>query len=371
MAQFTPMICSELIENIYIAAQDSTRWDAVSEGLMNAIGGVQTIMNHFDAQTHDVVGRAGSVRDDVLEVCQTEHHVNPWTEAVVRAGTGHVVNIEAHMRFDEMRKTGFYADVLRPGGVAHGLGFMIRSDDISWLGVAFGRSRNWGPFGTIQTEIVRAYVPHIRRAVALAARFDGMAHVQRSELEALDLLGTAAVLVDDAGCVLLANRAAHALDARGALFLAAAPRCADRAAAPAFQATVLAAVRGLSPPPVRFRDVEGLPLVLTAAPVGRRAAARLSHEVGPRPAAAVLFVFTTAAGSNASGAVLQALFNLTPAEARVAAEIALGDGERDAAQRLGISMNSVKTHRQRIFQKIGISRRSELVRLLARLPLDL
>lgn len=370
MIRSTPVLHPDLVERIYDAASDGAGWHAATQGLMDAVGGVQGLLNRFDAQGHDTVGKAGSITDDVLAVCQAVHHANPWVDAVIGAGPGRIVNFDACMPPGEMEKTGFYADVLRPGGVAHGVGLMIRAGDEAWLGIGLGRSRRGGPFGRPEIDVLEACLPHMRRALALADQFDGLAHVQRAELEALDILGTAAMLIDSAGRVLLANRAARALDAGGALTLPAgqAPRCTDRFAIAAFQAAVVAAAAGLAPPPVRFRDSADAPHILVAAPLGRGAVDRLSAAGAPGRAAGVLFVFTAGGGAGPSAPLLQALWGLTPAEARVAAELALGDGEADIARRLGIAPSSLKTHRRRIFEKIGVTRRGQLVRLLARLP---
>jgi len=61
---------------------------------------------------------------------------------------------------------------------------------------------------------------------------------------------------------------------------------------------------------------------------------------------------------------LRSEFGLTAAEADVALEIVRGDGRDAAAERLGITMATVRTHLVRIFAKTGVSRQAELVRLI-------
>jgi DNA-binding CsgD family transcriptional regulator len=63
-------------------------------------------------------------------------------------------------------------------------------------------------------------------------------------------------------------------------------------------------------------------------------------------------------------ATLQELHGFTPAEARVALEMLQGHAIAQAARRLGTSPNTVKTQLQRVFEKLQVSRQSELVRLL-------
>ena len=55
---------------------------------------------------------------------------------------------------------------------------------------------------------------------------------------------------------------------------------------------------------------------------------------------------------------------MTPAEAGFAVEILKGDGIQAAADRLAISLATARTHLSRIFDKTGVRRQAELVRLL-------
>jgi DNA-binding CsgD family transcriptional regulator len=57
-------------------------------------------------------------------------------------------------------------------------------------------------------------------------------------------------------------------------------------------------------------------------------------------------------------------FGLTPAEAAFALEIAKGDGREAAARRLGIAVGTARVHLSRVFDKTGVRRQTELVRLI-------
>jgi DNA-binding CsgD family transcriptional regulator len=64
--------------------------------------------------------------------------------------------------------------------------------------------------------------------------------------------------------------------------------------------------------------------------------------------------------------LLCALFGLTAAEARVAAEIASGAGIDGAAARLNVSRETARSHLRIVFDKTGKRRQAELAALLAR-----
>jgi len=59
-----------------------------------------------------------------------------------------------------------------------------------------------------------------------------------------------------------------------------------------------------------------------------------------------------------------ALFGLTPAEARVAGQMARGIAFRAVGERLGISEKTVQAHARSIFRKCRVNRHPELVRVL-------
>jgi DNA-binding CsgD family transcriptional regulator len=60
-------------------------------------------------------------------------------------------------------------------------------------------------------------------------------------------------------------------------------------------------------------------------------------------------------------AKLQKYFSLTSREAEVAVELMRNISTQEIASRLGISRNTLKTHRHRIYGKMGIQRQLELV----------
>jgi PAS domain S-box-containing protein len=67
--------------------------------------------------------------------------------------------------------------------------------------------------------------------------------------------------------------------------------------------------------------------------------------------------------------LVQGLFALARAEARVAALIGSGLSPRQAAEQLGISEGTVRTTLKHVFEKTGVSRQSELAVLLTKLAL--
>ncbi|MGJ7541721.1 helix-turn-helix transcriptional regulator [Variovorax sp. LT1R16] len=66
--------------------------------------------------------------------------------------------------------------------------------------------------------------------------------------------------------------------------------------------------------------------------------------------------------------IISECFDLTPAEGRVAAQLAAGADAKDIASRTGVALPTVRTHIQRAMLKMGATRQADLVRALMGLP---
>jgi DNA-binding CsgD family transcriptional regulator len=84
----------------------------------------------------------------------------------------------------------------------------------------------------------------------------------------------------------------------------------------------------------------------------------------------LVLIIDPGARNLAAATILQATFGLTAAEARVATLIGSGLGGPQAAQLLGVSPATVKTHLARCFEKLGVRSQVELARMLSALPPD-
>jgi len=82
---------------------------------------------------------------------------------------------------------------------------------------------------------------------------------------------------------------------------------------------------------------------------------------------------TVLAASQSSQALsekgLSEFFGLTAAESRVTQQLAMGLTVEEAAQQLGIKLSTVRTHVQRVFSKVGVTRQPDLLRAIFSSPL--
>ena len=128
-------------------------------------------------------------------------------------------------------------------------------------------------------------------------------------------------------------------------------------------------VAGTGAEPLRIRRPSNKPeLVLMPVPLPQPASPR-----GERSdhACLLLLVFDPVSRSPVPTGLVERVFRLTPAEARVAVLIGAGCTAPQAAEALGLSLTTVRTHLGRSFEKIGVNSQVALAKLLAVLPFEL
>lgn len=258
--------------------------------------------------------------------------------------------LDAEPMYDFMRQTG--------GGWHLGTAIAVPNGDT--LVVNIERRHAQGTFLREQAEHLDLYRPHLARAAMLAARYT------QSRYEAavgdLEALGLAAAAVSANGTLLACNAGFEAL-MPGLLGDGPSGLVVNHKRANAQVRDYLARTRsepqfakGFSiPVPARLGWD---PTILHFVPV--RGAARDVFE-----RTACLVVVTTARMNRLPSAqIVHGLFDLTPAEARIARDIATGASVPEVAALLGVAASTIRTQLQAVFAKTGTSRQSELAALL-------
>lgn len=212
-----------------------------------------------------------------------------------------------------------------------------------------------------QSSLRQRLTPHLRMAARLASRLDGMA----VELARRDLLleqhSTPLWLLDDDGHVLYCNRAAVQLMALNHFVLR--ERCGR-----------LQSRRGDGRLQAMLRRAGGkdgarrsgwLPLAGS-----QQQGLLISPLRADAPGNGLLekpLVLLALLERRAQPQLLAELFQLTPAEQRLAELLCEGLPPKECAERLDTSINTVRTQLRALFRKTGTERQAELVRLLTRL----
>ncbi|HEY1613039.1 MAG TPA: helix-turn-helix transcriptional regulator [Rhizomicrobium sp.] len=258
----------------------------------------------------------------------------------------------------ELEEEPLYRDFWRPQGIGQvvSTNFVVPTGET--IAITFTRLLAKGSADRATIERLDALRPHIARAVILSARLQ-LEHA-RAASQTLAALGLPALVLSGGGKVLAVNQLVETLAGqvvwRGADRIALTDKHADRLLRQALErlAQLEGAVRSF---PVR--DVEGIatqvahlvPIRLAARDIFARSAAALVFSPITRPQAPPV-------------ELVQSLFDVTPAEARVARALAAGRKVGSIASERGVSVNTVRTQVRGLLDKTGSRRLTDLVALL-------
>jgi DNA-binding CsgD family transcriptional regulator len=269
---------------------------------------------------------------------------------------------------EDLVKSEFYADFLRHQDIFYSLiGVIERTgSQATLLGVS--RPRDMEPFSDAEIELLRRLLPALQATLRIQRQVRGAELMKTAALGTLEVLPFGVCILDTDARVLAANQVAREIFERhdGLTFSRERLVIADRTSRDrlgeflAWAATHGEARSGsltgeiLVPSPSQRR-----PLCLLLAPC--HSADGIGSADQP---AATAFVIDTERPVVLDERRLQRLYQLTPAEARLAALLAEGWPLREAARKLGISYQTARTHLRHVLSKTMTDRQPELVRLI-------
>ncbi|MBR1143381.1 helix-turn-helix transcriptional regulator [Bradyrhizobium sp. AUGA SZCCT0431] len=298
---------------------------------------------------------------------------NPLLPLGVGQTPGKVFTCGDFITQDEFIDTTFYQEWWRPAGYdTEPLTTNLLVD-----GAASGIFTSYGllnrsPFDSGQKRLFAALAQHLVRAVALQRRLYRLTSANEGALASLDGLQQGFLLVDAQARLLFVNRAARALlDARDVLRLEAGTLSASDADAGQTLRGLIASCAGEANAATDRggdialpRGTARLPLNVLVTPIRSETAMAAIPWTFSQHAVAIVLVSDPETEIQARVEDLRERFGFTPAEAAFALEIMKGDGRQATADRLGISVATARSHLTKIFDKTGVRRQAELVRLL-------
>jgi DNA-binding CsgD family transcriptional regulator len=216
--------------------------------------------------------------------------------------------------------------------------------------------------------------PHIRRSLLISGMLDEGRLQLALYRQVLDQLANPIFIISQNSRLAYANCGAESLLSKGLYFrsVQGSLEPVARHLANGFQEALARACSG-SDEDIGLRG-NGIPLpgedgpsaVCYVLPLGKSERRR---ALGPGMAA--VFVSTDAQGIPPAVEVLSALTGFTSREARIALMIADGRAPNETAAELGISINTVRTHIAKIFEKTGVNSQLGLAKFIGSLSLPL
>lgn len=219
-----------------------------------------------------------------------------------------------------------------------------------------------------EARVCEILASQLKRSMELSARI-GATEIERALYSSvMDRLYVGVVILDLNGRVVKSSGPANAvIAARDGLQIQAGKLRAtaakeDRELQQAIKAATQSVVAGEAPVSralslTKQSGSRNLGVIVQPIPYVRRTGHATSATVA-------VYIRDSDVNTEVEGELVRQLFDLTPAEAAVARRLTAGLSLEDAASSLDISRNTARAHLRSIFSKSGISRQTELVRLV-------
>lgn len=259
----------------------------------------------------------------------------------------------------ELEEEPIFRDSWRKIGLGWGAATAFELPTGEALAIVLSRTIAQGPADAATIQRLDMLRPHLARTAVMAARL----HLERAQAasQTLAALGLAALVLDEAGKVLAANALiegmANLVHWRSADRVTLKDRRADDMLADALARIALNDNGGVRSFPVRDPITDALM-------VGHVVPIRFSARDIFARSAAVFVLMPVAAPSSPPVELVMSLFDLTPAEARVARGLAAGKTVDDLAGDNGVSPNTVRVQVRGVLEKTGCQRQTDVVALL-------
>lgn len=371
---------AQVIDEIYSVVADPARWPDLLTTVADRIGVLGGMAAYVNLDRNESVIEIGRLSPVFARTYQDRHVTNPWNRAMRGLPANRqVVLMSSLVPFSSVSRTAFCADVLAPGSIVDGMSILLPSMAIDggFGGLHFSIQHHRAERAAESVRRLDRLAPHLCRALEASIKLAPLMLANKQLERILDLMPSAALLIDGERRVRFANAAAErlfverdglALD-RDRRLQAASPYGAETVAFAQALAGALDVDRTGDRPigdPVRITRLSGAgPLLVVPVPLPPPA---FELWKAVERARALVLVVDPNAPRKRMMKGLQSALGLTAAEARVAGLVASGLSGPQAAKVLGVSPATVKTHLMRCFEKTGARSQVALARLLSVLP---
>jgi DNA-binding CsgD family transcriptional regulator/PAS domain-containing protein len=365
-----PLQLSDTIGAIYDCALEPERWPQALRQVGELCQAPFTFVLAHDVERNQPgrVFQHGGDTEWLMKYCEKYATINPLPAATWLRPIGEVYTLDALFTDEEWFQSRFYKEFMKPSGFVDLIGLMgLRSKSRAvWFTAArLGRAQQ---FSGRDAKPFQLLSPHICRTIKISHALDLRTLKSESLEAALDELSAGVFLLDGGACVVHANRAGERQVKAGSALRVVNNRLSptDHSAGEAFLGALSSRVEGDEHLSGRMHSIampatDGEGLIATILPLadGERSSLMSSWS-----AHWAVFTQDPIVAPNIPGEAFAKLYGLTGGELRVVLAVAPGLGAKEAAELLGLSEPTVRTHLQRSFEKTGTTRQTELIRLL-------
>lgn len=359
---------SNLVGDIYEAAHGQMEWLDVVQRVGRLFSSSRACLALYSADPAQTRILANDLDEKTTAKFYDYGPSNEWLDGFNAAAFGQVYNDHAMSGHDRLRKSAVWNEWFRPQDMYGSLSCkLLHLDGSTWF-FDMQRGRRQPSFDARDIEALQLIVPHLIRAARISERLS----LTRSLATSFQSLPYGSVVTDGQGRVVSLNPAAEAIldQASGLIAIKAGHFVASTSEGQLrLQRLIADACGSGDPTPGTGGEMivkaagdggEIAKLIVSITPLKR---IRILGSLDRRYAAIFLRRICL---SLPAGFVdrLRDAFDLSPAEAKLAAALARGVSLRAAAEEAGISFGTARRYLERIFQKTRTRQQSQLVALL-------
>jgi DNA-binding CsgD family transcriptional regulator len=362
---------SDLIGEIYDAALDPTLWTDVVGKAGHFVGGqAASIFSKNPIAREGHVYYVSGIDQHYQQLYFGKYiKLDPITTGHYFADVGQPIATADLMPREEFLETRLYKEWVQPQGMVDFVSAVL--DKSATSAALFGVFRHKSD-GLVDEETrwrMHLVVPHIRRAVLVGRFIDLKSKEAATFSDALDGLSTAICFVDASGRIVHANAACHVILDEGNLLSTTAGRVVardadiDRTLQKLFEAAAegdaAIGTQGIALP---LCGQDGARYILHLLPLtsGARRLAGVAYD-----ATAAMFLRRATLEVPSPPEVIAKTYKLTPTELRVLLGVVEVGGVPAVSAALGVAETTIKTHLRRLFEKTGVDRQADLVKIVA------
>lgn len=390
----------ETIRGLYDAAASLTTWPS-------ALARVSALTNSWFTQLVGLDKKFGRIAfsvqcpgapiDGVMDYVRLYHRIDPHTNQALRQPIGVPYNGARVVPDRLVESNPFYRDFFLPYGARYTIGAKIVDDEELFSAFAVLRRPDQPAYSADEEKLLGALSIHMTGAVSIMKRFASFqvdAGIGRALLERTD---RPSFLIEPTKAIRFANKAgrsmldaAELMEARAG-FLCCIDPDSDSRLIERIGALHLDEAIAMPADAIRSLDAEGAgngDAGSSQVPFDDAGQARLAfpirHPTSKRPVpaclwsirpegtmgafgttpVAILTLATTGSGSTPDPVVLASMFDLTPAEARVASALCEGLASKEIGIRLRVGEDTIRFHIRNLLRKAGAANQKELVSAL-------
>jgi DNA-binding CsgD family transcriptional regulator len=365
---------SHIVPEIYEATIDPGRWDYVVTMIAKLTRSKSACLYYKNkemeiASTIAQYGFSEDQRSVVGDRCDTIDHMFCARESGASEDT---TCTQFHPGSNGVMQTDseLYLDWMKPNDIFHVGGAQFVDTDSHKAGIAILRDEKSGVWSDGELRVLNEILPHLRRALNIHSEFTHLRLKQDALLQGLDRLVIGLILYDHQAQPVYINPTAKAIIKQhpalqlqdGDLFITnpedeknLRQTIVDTAAIDPDDSWKQSVAIGITHP-----DAES-PLPLLVTPMH---AHLITSDLDYEGAKVAVFLSDPNLQQPISIDSLVSVYNLTPSEAQVAISLANGHSIEEIASSSNHSAHTIRSQLKSVFRKTGVSRQSELIKLL-------